>query len=59
MELDSRGLHSMLEKIFLNLKRLFDASVVLLTKNEYGSKANTNMNTFSINISKIFSINVW
>ena len=34
-----RNLHSMLKKrLFLNLKGLFGASVVSLTKKEYGSK---------------------
>ena len=37
MELHSRELHSMLKIFFLNLKGLFDASVVSLAKNEYGS----------------------
>ena len=37
MELHLRELHSMLKRFFLNLKEVFDASVVSLTKNEYGS----------------------
>ena len=37
MELHSKKLHSMLKRFFLNLKGLFDANVVSLTKNEYGS----------------------
>ena len=31
------NLHSMLKRFFLNLTGLFDASVVSLTKKEYGS----------------------
>ena len=47
MELHSRELHSMLKRLILNLKGLFDARLVSLTKKEYGSA-----------VSKIFSINV-
>ena len=32
------NLYSVLERLFLNLKELFGASVVSLTKKEYGSK---------------------
>ena len=37
MELHLKELHSKLKNFFLNLKGLFDASVVSLTKEEYGS----------------------
>ena len=37
MELYSGELHYMLKRFILNLKGLSDASVVALTKNEYGS----------------------
>ena len=38
MEVHSRKLDSMSKRFFLNLKGLFDASVVSLTKKEYGSE---------------------
>ena len=38
MELHSRELHSMLKQFFLNLKGLFDAIIVSLTKRNYGSE---------------------
>ena len=37
MEFYLKELHSKLKLFFLNLKGLFDASVVSLTKKEYGS----------------------